>query len=157
MALTYEPIATAYGNGSTTTITFSSIASSWTDLILVMNVQGSSSAGIKTRFNGDTSSIYSKTAIYGDGASVSSFRETDQTSVNTTNLGTTMGITTMQIQNYKGNTYKTGFIRRNEPSSLTEFDVFLWRSTSAITQIEISSTAPYNSSSIFTLYGIAAA
>lgn len=157
MALTYEPIATAYGDGGTTTITFSSIAASWTDLILVMNVQGGSSAGIKTRFNGDTASNYSKTSMYGDGSSGSSFRETNQTSVNTTNLGTTVGTTVMQIQNYKGSTHKTGFIRRGEPASLTETDVFLWRSTSAITQIEIISTAPYNSSSTFTLYGIAAA
>jgi hypothetical protein len=65
--------------------------------------------------------------------------------------------------NYSNSTtYKTVLGRSNRASSDTAADVGLWRSTSAITRIDLAMggsfpTNNFASGSTFTLYGIAAA
>ena len=50
---TYEPIATASGNGPTATVTFSSISSSYTDLVIVSNVLSTTAQYLRMRLNSD--------------------------------------------------------------------------------------------------------
>ena len=72
----YDSIATTtVGAGGTSTITFSSIPSTYTHLqvrLIARSAYGSVSEAIRLRFNGDTAtSSYSDHLVFGDGASVS--------------------------------------------------------------------------------------
>lgn len=161
MPTTYEPIATTTVSGSsTTTITFSSISGSYTDLILVMNAAVADGYCLM-RVNNDSSSLYSRTQMSGDGATASSVRASNETSwfpiTGTTGFSST---TIVHLMNYANTTTnKTALQRGNDASGLTQGSAWLWRSTSAINRIDLIRPASSNfvSGSTFTLYGIKAA
>jgi hypothetical protein len=172
MAQTYEPIATTTLTTAGNTVTFSSITGTYTDLILQVNNQMSGASGFKLRFNSDSGSNYSETYISGYAGSAYSGRITNGSSI-TNNLvygdSVTANVFTpniIQIQNYSNTTtYKTALWRYGSVLSAggTTGDITgiigLWRSTSAITSIEITpwNAVNFNSGSTFTLYGIKAA
>ena len=160
MAETYDPISTQTLGSATASVTFSSISGAYTDLVLVCNgkmVSGGDADQYMT-FNGDSSALYSRTYLYGDGTTVSSSRVTGGTSMNfpywqSTNPHTTV----IQIMNYSNTTtYKTA-ISRNAGTNTTTAEVGLYRSTSAITSITFTGRVNFNTGSTFTLYGIKAA
>lgn len=167
MAMTYEPIATTTLSTSTATVSFTSISGSYTDLILVSNIaQVASNNSLRYRFNSDTNSNYSFTTLSGDGSSASSGRDSNLTSGLAANTSASTSIETiviLHIMNYSNSTtYKTTLGRGNRASSATDATVGLWRSTNAITSVQVAmgSTFPSNnfaSGSTFTLYGIKAA
>ena len=111
MAATYEPIQTYTLASAAASITFSSIAASWTDLRLVFAVHptAASSVSICYRFNGDTASNYSDTLIKGNGASASSSRHTSQTYLYTAygSIAAAAGyaLVTTDIFSYAGSTF----------------------------------------------------
>ena len=169
MPSTYEPIATTTLGSAVTTVTFSSISSAYTDIVLVCGNLGMSAGGSagRLRFNSDTGSNYSGTWLYGTGSTAGSSKDSSQTSTRIigANIGPTSGANNdtyiFQIQNYSNTTtYKTVVGRGNAPANETYAIVGLWRSTSAISSVDIIS---YNGSdtfrigSTFTLYGIKAA
>ena len=79
MPATYEKIATTTLGSATATITFDSIAASWTDLrLVVVGTQTTSGADVKLTFNNDTATNYSSTCIYGTGTAVTSTRTTSK-------------------------------------------------------------------------------
>lgn len=158
---TYEPIATQTLGSSASTVTFSSISSSYTDLVLICNATGSSAnQELKLQFNGDTGTNYSHTVLYGDGSSAASARATNQTGSVIGNISSTNPTYfAANIMNYKNTTtYKT-IISRNGPSFAVTSYVSLWRaSPQAISSmVLLLSGGTFNSGSTFTLYGIVAA
>jgi hypothetical protein len=167
MPSTYEPIATTALGSAAATVTFSSIPSTYTDLVLVCNVKATttSNAYLRVRYNTDTSNNYSITVLSGNGSAASSARGSN-TSVAYLNYNYAMP-TTMEtaiisnIQNYSNTTtYKTAITRSNAASQGVEAMVTLWRSTAAINNIVISTDnggAILDTGSTFTLYGIKAA
>jgi hypothetical protein len=167
MPITYEPIATTTLSTSTATVSFTSISGSYTDLIVVANIaQAAGNNSIRYRFNNDTGSNYSYADLRGTGSAAESARETNITSglaADSTGSTSIELIVIFQILNYSNSTtYKTTLGRGNRASSLTDATVGLWRSTNAITSVELAlgSTFPSNnfaSGSTFTLYGIASA
>ena len=70
MALTYEPISTTTLTSDTSTITFSSIPQTYTDLILVYSGGMATTTGyaLSYRVNGSSSSIYSALRFYASGS-----------------------------------------------------------------------------------------
>lgn len=160
---TYTPIATTTLGSAAASYTFSSIPSTYTDLVLIANISSSSaSAGVNgsIRLNGDTGSNYSETALEGDGSTASSFRNSSQTSIPYMMVyGTDPGTQILHFQNYSNSTtYKTVLARENFASGYLRAVVGLWRSTSAINSIElIAGSVNFASGSTFTLYGITAA
>ncbi len=162
MAVTYEKIATTTLGSSAATVTFSSISGAYTDLVLITNsATGTNDIDMYIQVNGDTGSNYSWTRITGNGTSAASSRASSSNlgyrvgNMSGSNVGQNNAI--IQFQNYSNTTtYKTILSRSNNPSLLIELFVGLWRSTSAITQIEIKAQASYSFSigSTFTLYGI---
>jgi hypothetical protein len=167
-ARTYEPLATTTLGSSAATIDFTSINGSYTDLVLVISGVSSSGNNIFTRFNSDTASNYSVTRLSGSGSSALSDRETSQTYMVNTNYGwptTTAGDqnSIIQIMNYSNTTtFKTVLNRSNRASNGVDAIVGLWRSTSAITSISLSTNgfsgaAGWSSGTTATLYGIKAA
>ena len=164
---TYEPIATQTLAIAAATITFSSIAATYTDLRLVATGTVASAApDVWIRFNSDTATNYSLTAIQGNGTAASSFATTSATKIDITpGVGwssTIPSMVTMDVFSYAGSTYKTVLANENADrngSGVTTATVGLWRSTAAITRIDITNSSSVNFSvgTTATLYGIKAA
>ena len=143
------------------TITFSSIPSTYTDLILVCNTFATSSTDyIQVRINSDTGSNYSNTALYGNGTVALSGRVTNQTfGYISYTFYVDSRVTISHFMDYSNTTtYKSYLSRSGLDSQGTDAIVGLWRSTSAITALEIKRTTGgnFNSGSTFKLYGIEA-
>jgi hypothetical protein len=159
MPKTYESIATTTASGSASSVTFSSF-SGYTDLVLV--VDGSiSTAGtaVALRFNSDTGSNYSNTVLYGDGSSALSARASNSDKGLVGYIGTGQGNTIVHIMNYANSTtYKTALGRFNASANFVGARVALWRSTSAITSINVLTDSGNNwaAGTVFTIYGIQA-
>lgn len=165
MPATYNCIATTTLSSAQSSVTFSSISGSYTDLILVANTATNTSSNYYLiQFNSDTGSNYSSTHLRGTGSAAGSTRYSNQTSV-FTSIGSTISTTklasimTAHIMNYSNTTtYKTILSRDNNAGTEVDTTVALWRSTAAITSIKISIGANnFDTDSTFTLYGIKSA
>lgn len=172
MAVTYEAIATQTLSSSQTSMTFSSIPTTYTDLhvVIAANEVDANLNGVVMRVgNGsaDSSSIYSTTYLHGNGSSAGSSSQTGRTSMglawniapDSTGL---KAIHNVSLMNYSNTTtYKTAICRSNRASQASEAVVNLWRSTSAINTIEIFTSAgagnQLTTGTIVTIYGIKAA
>jgi hypothetical protein len=161
---TYTPIATTSVSGQTS-VTFSSIPQTYTDLVVVYSGKGSTTG--EALFGGvgngtiDTGANYSYTHLQGNGSTTNSNRATNNTLYVITNIvdaGTDANVI-LNFQNYSNTTTnKTIILRANSASTATAATVALWRSTAAINRIYINlSGGTFNAGSTFTLYGIAAA
>jgi hypothetical protein len=167
---TYEPIATTTLGSAQSSVTFASISGSYTDLVLVIRTQlsGASNAFIAMNFNNDTSSNYSITRVYGNGSTATSDKFSNQGSIDAGFMpgadGTGQGTIIAHIMNYSNTTtYKTSLVRWESQAGAstkqyTAAEVGLWRSTSAISEIDLAPNGTnFNSGSTFTLYGIKSA
>jgi hypothetical protein len=134
----------------------SSIPSTYTDLVLVINGTGGSIQNIHWQANGDTGSNYSYTRIYADGSSAVSDRDTIYAAFAI--FGTDQSTAILQLQNYSNTTtYKTGLGRGNTNSYVSVYSS-LWRSTAAINSLTIKSvSSAFATGTTFSLYGIKAA
>ena len=162
---TYTPIATTTLGSNSASISFSSISGSYTDLRLIF-IGGVVTNGdvYKMTVNSDTGTNYSQTELWGDGASVSSGRRTSVAYFvcGGSRIGAIESLTDMfniDLQNYSNSTtYKTILMRQGQASVGTVAAVGLWRSTSAISSIQISyANGNILAGTTATLYGITAA
>jgi hypothetical protein len=168
MAVTYDPIATTTLGSAASSITFSSISSAYTDLRLVFTgITPNGGTYYHARFNSDTAGNYSYTALYGSGSGALSNRESNRTNIPIAGYvagGTSTTIptfVTMDIASYASSTYKTSLITYsgdfNGSGDVVRM-VGLWRSTSAITSVTITSNfSTFGVGATATLYGIKAA
>jgi len=162
---TYTPIATTTLGSATSSVTFSSISGSYTDIILVINAKQTATPNRWTtiRLNSDTGSNYSYTSLEGNGSAASSYRESNQTrgAINFKTSTANWGQNTVHFQNYSNTTtFKTWVSRGDAADTGPVAIVGLYRSTSAITTILITlegSGQNFDTGSTFTLYGIQAA
>jgi hypothetical protein len=164
MAATYEPIATTTLGSAASSITFSSIPATYSDIRLVLTAKDATGSGyVKLTFNNDTGTNYSRTLIYGDGSAAGSASNTNQAFIRmNSGLSTTIPeLLTADIFSYAGSTYKTALVTANEDkngSGLIYSIVGLWRSTSAINRIDLSNSVNnFAIGTTATLYGIKAA
>lgn len=158
---TYTQIATNTLGSAASSVTFSSISGAYTDLVLVYSGSQASQDNFTLQFNSDTNTNYSATTLFGNGTTASSQRFSSTSSIYGPILdATTISDLTVQINNYSNSTtYKTALFRGDSSSFRTTATVGLWRSTSAITSVkcQILGGTNFNSGSVFSLYGIAAA
>ena len=161
---TYTPIATTTLGSATASYTFSSIPSTYTDLVLVFNGSASSGTPLVTlQFNGDTATNYSDTTLSGNGTSATSGRDSSVAQIYASGADSlTTGISQLivNLQNYSNTTtYKTIITRSGNAANGTSAVVGLWRSTAAINSIKVFNHTATNFAvgSTFTLYGIQAA
>ena len=164
---TYTPIATYTATGSVASYTFSSIPSTYTDLILVAQTivsSGASFSDVFLRFNGDTGSNYSNTYLLGlSPSSAVSGRAANVTVADSGYLTSNSGnpnTRIIQLMNYSNTTTNKTVISRG--SSVNSGQVIsyvnLWRNTAAINSIILfPQSGNYAAGTTFTLYGIAAA
>jgi hypothetical protein len=169
MPATYEPIATTTLGSASSTITFSSISSAYTDLVLIMNsksANGINNDGINLAVgNGslDTGSNYSATIFYNNNAgSIFSFSFINSTSSEIGLIHNEWSPTIIHFHNYSNTTTFKNFLgRTGTPGGSTtniRQTIGLWRSTSAINIIRLQHGGnEFIAGTVCTLYGIKAA
>jgi hypothetical protein len=172
MPKTYEPIATTTLGSAQATVTFSSISSNYTDLVVIAyarSTRASSNDIFRLGFNSDTSaSNYSATYIASDtgGGTAYSGRYTSGSyygPIFPGISGNSAGSSTytpllIHIMNYSNTTTNKTYIARGHYTSDTGATVGRWNSTSAISSLVVSAAfGNLDTGSIITLYGIKAA
>lgn len=165
MATTYTPIQSQTLASPVSSITFTSIPQTYTDLIIVSNTL-SGFSGIGMRFNGDTGSNYSYANMTGNGTTAKMFRSGSTTDIQYNGWDYAAGsstipcITRMNVFDYTNTgKYKYTLMTASDGNSADGFDIEFftgtWRNTAAITSITIYvSAVNFSVGSIFTLYGI---
>lgn len=167
MANTYTLIASNTLSTTAASVTFSSIPSTYTDLVLKFSVRnsGTNTSTVRIRFNA-TATNYSYTYLQGDGSAATSSRAS----------ATTFIFTLQNRNSYTANTFSSNEIylpsytaAQNKPLSVIgmqednstaitmQATAGLWSNTAAVSEIEISTDANnFVSGSSFWLYGIKA-
>ena len=161
MAATYTPIASITLGAATSSVTFTSIPQTYTDLILIYN--GTSGiANLPIRFNSDTGSNYSYTRIFGDGSIAHSDRQSGLTYGVYAIGSSERTLATININNYSNTTTFKTLLGRGNYTGTGYVSMFasLWRSTAAITSITLYGHTNFSTNfsvgSTFNLYGILA-
>lgn len=157
---TYALINSTTLGSAQSSVTFSSIPGTYTDLIIVNRGSFSNDDnGYALTFNGDTGSNYSTTYIYGNGSSGVSVRVTNASSINAGRLNTSFGLGITHVMDYANTVTNKTILTRGNSGGLVNFNVGLWRNTAAITSLTISvptGITNFSSGSVFKLYGITA-
>lgn len=166
MPATYEAIASVT-LGSDAVVEFTSIPSTFTDLVVVGHYSTQVNSGLVMRFNGDTATNYSNLSLWGSGSNAGSWRDGTPSfaGAGTYYLGGSASrenVTVIHIMSYANtNVFKTVLVASGAASRGAERQVSLYRSTSAISAIRIGQGGGFNgagmSGSTFSLYGIKAA
>ena len=168
MALTYVNIATQTLGSNVSSVTFSSIPSTYTDLMFRLSVRTSAGGAASSyifRINGDTASNYSQTRIEGNGATTLSARTSNVTlfvGYYPTSSGATANTFANQeiyIPNYLSSTSKSmsmfSVTENNATTAYIDNTAFLYRGTSPITSITFDGDGNnFVAGSSFYLYGI---
>lgn len=169
-ASSYESISTVtVGAGGSSSITFSSIPSTYTHLQIrcySKDSRSNANSALSLRMNGDSTTAYNEHGLTGDGASVSAYYTAN---INAIGLGNTAGGTNasvfgaqiVDILDYANtNKYKTvkslgGHSENGSGAAYLGIFSGTWRSTSAVNSLTIiplvANFAQYSS---FALYGI---
>ena len=160
MPTTYEPIQTYTLGSAASSITFSSIPATYTDLRLVIGFTTDTANPIRARYNGDTGTNYSRTMLSGDGSTATSSRSTGSTFIGITNGSddVTPMFATADVFSYAGSTFKTSLGTesrdQNGAGTVGQF-VNLWSNTAAITTILLyPASGNLKIGTTATLYGI---
>jgi hypothetical protein len=177
MSVFLQPIYTqTVGSGGVTSITFNNIPQTFTDLKIVMSLRGTANGDTvyyddfpRMRFNGDTATNYSRLSIIGDGGanavSTQGYANENYAYFGNTSGSTatanTFGSAESYIPNYTSSNFKQMISDTVAESNNAIARIFssanLWRSTAAITSINISLTQTSSNIaqySTISLYGI---
>lgn len=170
MPATYEPIASVTLTTGTNTVTFSSIPQTFTDLVGVWSLRSSANGPfnqIRIGINGQ-SNIYSRTTLFGDGSTASSSRYANMPGllepqgfiVPASGPANSYAIQVWDFMSYSNtNVFKTALSREHYDGTMPSRNVYLIRTTSAITQISVGAAGGSDSlvaGSTISLYGIKA-
>lgn len=154
-------IASTTISSTTTSFSFSSIPSTYDDLMLVFYGFSNASNNGNLTFNSDSSALYSSTLVQGTGSAAESSRESAKTSITyafSSQSSTTPVAWQAHILNYANTTnFKTVIARGawdNNGSGQTRLTVGLYRSTSAISSLTVTNPSNFTATSIAALYGI---
>lgn len=168
-ATSYESIATVSGNGSASTLTFSSIPSTYQHLQIrwiARDGRATTSLSMKMQVNSDTGANYTSHRLYGLGSAAYSDATTSTNQFYIDRIGgssapsNTFGAGVIDLLDYANNNkYKTvrslGGYEDNTVGSIW-LDSGVWMSTSAISSISLVSNYgdAFASNTSFALYGI---
>ena len=166
MAATYTLIASNTLGSDTASVTFSSIAGTYTDLVLRMSIRQTGAAtqgNVFIKVNNSSSSDYGTTDLRGSGSAASSTRDTSNTYIAytanyDTSTSNTFSSVELYIPNYAGSTNKVFSLfavqETNATAAYMSAEAAIRTSTAAITEINLTGNSDYKSGSSFFLYGI---
>ena len=150
------------GSGGTTNLNFTSIPQTYTDLLLVYSLRGSSAAANQefSMFLNNNGSGYSFRSLTGTGtAAVSNSGSSTANVMGTAATATSSTFSNGQVYfpNYTGSTNKSYSIdqvtENNATTAYTDLRAGLWSNTAAITEISMQGSTIQQYSTA-TLYGI---
>ena len=162
---TYQLISSVtVGSGGASSIDFTSIPATYTDLVVKFSLRGTTSANytaLKITFNGSTTS-YTGRQLYGDGSGAVSNNFSDAWAgyiSAATGTANTFANTELYVPNYAGSSNKSSSVdyvqENNTTTAISGLWARLWSNTAAITQItatpEVGNFAQYSTAY---LYGI---
>lgn len=163
MPFTHQKIATVtVGSGGASSIEFTSIASTYTDLCAVLSVRSTSSGSdVYVTFN-TSGGTYSAKRLLSNGSSASSDSVTNGTIRNNSSAstGNTFTNSSIYIANYADSNQKSYSVdsvqENNATAAVIQLSAGLWDQTSAITKITFTPDGGNNFAqhSSVTLYGI---
>ena len=164
MALTYDKIATNTLGSAASSINFTSISSSYTDLKWVLNGVLTSTADIYIRYNSNTSGLYSWVRMGNvNGTPLSSNVSNDDkirvSFSNPSEIASQFFYITGDVFNYAGSSFKpslTQYYGNQSETAARATGVYAgtWRGTVAINELNIISTGAFAAGTMATLYGI---
>jgi hypothetical protein len=170
MAITYDVISSTTLTSTATTVNFTSIPQTYTDLVLIISLTGvSNSNTVSMRLGNtsiDTGSNYSSNWMRGNGSAGSAGGNNSSTYImlNTGDVSAnnTNGLSISNLQGYTGTNDKQIITRWSQNQTSTSLLTSQWRSSSSpIKLIELflntSKTYTFSIGSTFSLYGIKAA
>lgn len=159
MATTYDALATTTLGSNQTSVTFSSINQTYTDLVIVTVGKATTNGRpAYIQVNGDTGTTYSDRSFGSSGSAVSAGANSSRSFVYIGALSSdNQGMNVTHVLNYANTTtFKNIFSRENDPSVDGTWVSFgMWRSTAAINSVTILCTTMATGTNI-TLYGIKA-
>lgn len=171
MAGTYEKISTYTTTSSEATVTFTSIPSTYTDLVIVVNAMTTNFCAPRYWFNNDktTTNGYSRVYLYGSNSSVASNNELTQYADaffiggyynywSKSSNQPAIGI--INVFDYAGTGYKNVLSKQYDSSQVgIELHGGVYYNTAAINRVDLSATGGeyWRINSTFTIYGIKAA
>jgi hypothetical protein len=163
----YESIATVSLTGSQATISFTSIPSTFKHLqlrFIARSTRVSAGDYVNMRFNGNSSSIYAKHSLNGDGSGAGSNAQTSAAQIELNRIAAAnatanvFGAGVIDILEYTNtNTNKTTralIAYDNNGSGEVHFQSGLFANTSAITSIAFTCNNDFAANTQFALYGI---
>jgi hypothetical protein len=167
MPTTFTKIASVTAAGGSSTISFTSIPSTYTDLVIKVSARATYALNfqdINIRFNGSTTG-YSSRLLQGDGSAVASYNNSSSAlvwganSVSANATANTFSNGEVYIPNYASANNKSlstdAVTENNATAAYIQVAAGLWSNTAAITSIEMYLGAGnYVQYSTFTLYGI---
>lgn len=162
MGVTYKKIASVtVGSGGAANIDFTSIPSTYTDLVLKLSTRATAdTVDANLRFNGATTNRSGR-RLAGSGSAATSATDTDiHVTINrSTYTASTFANIEIYIPNYAGSTNKSvsidGVTENNATASYAFLTAGLWSQTTAINQITyVPSTGNVAEFSTAVLYGI---
>lgn len=170
MALTYKLISYTTLTTSATSIEFSSIPNTYTDLVLRVSARDTSASTgrwIRLRFNSTTTN-YAETYLAGTGSAASSGKTSSNNafgasgwiaSTGSTNTANTFSNIEVYIPSYNVSQNKpmsaVGMEENNTTAANMGLVAGLWVNTAAITSISILPNTEFALGSSFFLYGVA--
>lgn len=174
MALTYDALSTVTCTGNTSSIDFTNIPQTYTDLLLLLSLRGNgyNATDVNMRFNSDTGSNYGYRLFWKDGNSTSVTGSTVASAVSMfTGFGTGSNTTasawasnSIYIPNYTLSRSKVASIESVTEANTSDTwnigNAGIWTGTAAITSISLfppTGGQYYIASSTVTLYGIKSA
>lgn len=162
----YNLIATTtVGSGGASTIEFSSIPQTYTDLLLVCSgrsTRATTNDDFYIRFNGLSTNLSSR-ALYGTGSAAASFSDASIAYVGylsaATSTASVFSSGSIYIPNYTSSIAKSisgdSVTENNGTAALQSLNAGLWNATAAITQITVySANGSFVQYSSASLYGI---
>jgi hypothetical protein len=164
MSVFLQPLQTVtVGSGGASSVTFSSIPQTYTDLKIVASMRDTG-AGPHTvlAFNGSGSN-FSNTILFGDGGSTYSQRRTDAiftfTNDGTSESSNVFANFEMYLPNYASSNYKSftleSVVENNGTTAYQSLYAGLWSNTSAVTSIGFTAgSTAFAQYSKFSLYGV---
>lgn len=151
--------AVTVGSGGAASIDFTSIPSTYTDLVVKLSVRGSGLYNVLMSINSSTTN-FSYRLLEGDGASAASYNSTTGRLGNTvTTTASTFSSIEVYLPNYASSTNKSYSVdavsEANATTAYADLTAGLWSNTSAITALGFTmSTGNFVQYSTAYLYGV---
>lgn len=166
MPKTYDPVASTTLRAAASEITFSSIPSTYNDLVICIYGRstdgGASWRDVRVQFNNDSSGSYSRTNLYADNSGVFTNRSTNETSFYLACISAgqsasgIFGFGLLQVYQYTNtNFFKTATLLSSRGAADAWRTVNMWRSTSAITSMRFfPNVGNFDTGTSISIYGI---